>query len=84
MTFAERLGQNVATARREAGLSQEGLYFRSEVHRTVISKVEQGKTIPRADTLAKLAGGLGVDPGDLFADLDWQPGEPRATGRFPL
>jgi len=84
MTFAKRLGQNVVAARKRAGLSQEDLFFRSEVHRTVISKVERGESIPRADTLAKLAGGLGVDPGELFAGLAWQPGEPRAMGRFPL
>jgi transcriptional regulator with XRE-family HTH domain len=82
MTFAERFGRNVADARRRAGLSQEGLYFRSEVHRTVISKVERGETTPRADTLAKLAGGIGIDPGELFAGLVWEPSERHAIGRF--
>ncbi len=85
MTFAERFGQNVAAARKRAGLSQEALSFRSEVHRTVVSKVERGESIPRAETIARLAGGLGVGPGDLFAGLDWQPagwGAGQPAGRF--
>jgi len=74
MTFAQRLGENVAAARKRAGLSQEALYFRSEVHRTVISKVERGESIPRADTVARLAAGIGVDPGELFAGIAMEAG----------
>lgn len=83
MTLAERVGGNVAAARKRAGMSQEALSFRSQVHRTAVGKIERGETIPRADTLARLAGGLGVDPGQLFTGLDWQPGE-WSTGRFAL
>ncbi|HEY2716253.1 MAG TPA: helix-turn-helix transcriptional regulator [Solirubrobacterales bacterium] len=70
MSFSKRFGENVAAARKRSGLSQEALQFRSSVHRTVISKVERGETIPRADTVARLAAGIGVDPGVFFAGLD--------------
>lgn len=69
MTFAKQFGQNVAAARKRAGLSQEALYFRCGVHRTVISKVERGETIPRADTVARLARGIGIGAGEFFAGL---------------
>lgn len=75
MTFAEQFGQNVKAARKRAGMSQEQLSYRSEVHRTSVSKIERGQTLPQADTLAKLAGGLGVGPEELFAGLIWEPGE---------
>lgn len=85
MTFRERFGQNVADARRRAGLSQEALAVRSEVHRTAISSIERGETIPQADTVAKLAGGIGVSPEDFFIGIHWLPGESpavRVVGRF--
>jgi len=75
VNFALLLGRNVAAARERAGLSQEDLWFRSSVHRTAVSKIERGETIPRSDTLLKLAGALGVGTDDLMAGLSWQPGE---------
>jgi transcriptional regulator with XRE-family HTH domain len=69
MTFAKQFGRNVAAARKRAGLSQEALQFRAGVHRTVVSKVERGETIPRADTVARLAGGLGIGAGEFFTGL---------------
>ena len=67
------LGENLRRLRRRAGLSQEELNFRSSVHRTDISKIERGESLPRADTLLKLAGGLGVEPQELLDGLAWEP-----------
>jgi transcriptional regulator with XRE-family HTH domain len=75
VNFALHLGRNVAAARKRAGLSQEELSFRSSVHRTAISSIERGETIPRIDTLVKLAGSLGVGLDGLVRGLSWQPGE---------
>ncbi|HEY1853684.1 MAG TPA: helix-turn-helix transcriptional regulator [Solirubrobacterales bacterium] len=66
-------GENLGRCRRRASLSQEELSFRSSVHRTDISKIERGKSLPRTDTLLKLAGGLGVEPQELLAGLAWEP-----------
>lgn len=85
MTFAERFGQNIADARRRADLTQEALAVDAEIHRTAISKIERGETIPQADTVAKLAGGIGISPEDFFIGIRWLPGEPpapRVEGRF--
>jgi transcriptional regulator with XRE-family HTH domain len=67
------LGENLRRLRSGAGLSQEELSFRSSVHRTDISKIERGDSLPRTDTLLKLAGGLGVEPRELLDGLVWEP-----------
>lgn len=81
--IAERFGANLAAARKGANLSQEELSIRASLHRTEISQLERGLRTARIDTLMKLAGGLGVDPGVLLAGIDWTPGE-TISGRFEL
>lgn len=79
--FAEQFGRNLASARKRAGLSQEDLGVRASLHRTAVGQLERGERVARTDTLVKLAGSLGVEPGDLLTGLSWQPGELR-VGRF--
>jgi transcriptional regulator with XRE-family HTH domain len=69
--FAAAFGANLARLRRAKGMSQEELGFQSEVHRTVIGKIERGEEIGRADTALKLCVGLGVSPNALFAGISW-------------
>ncbi len=45
------------------------------------SHLEHGTRLPRIDTLAKLAGALEVDPGELFDGIKWEPGD-VLVGRF--
>jgi transcriptional regulator with XRE-family HTH domain len=81
MTVAERFGQNLARLREDAEVTQEDLAYRASLHRTEIGLLERGGRIPRIDTLAKLAGALGVSPAALLEGIVWEPGEVRA-GRF--
>lgn len=81
MTVAEKFGENLARARKAAELSQEEASYRAGVHRTEISQLERGLRMPRVDTVAKLAGALRVDPGELFEGIAWEPGGVR-YGRF--
>jgi transcriptional regulator with XRE-family HTH domain len=74
---------NLWRARRRSGLSQEELGFRAGLHRTEISLLEVGGRLPRIDTLVKLAGGLGIEPGELLADIEWKPGT-LTQGGFTL
>jgi transcriptional regulator with XRE-family HTH domain len=74
---------NLWPARRRSGLSQEELGFRAGLHRTEISLLEVGGRLPRIDTLVKLAGGLGVEPGELLDGIAWTPGS-VALGSFRL
>jgi transcriptional regulator with XRE-family HTH domain len=63
--------------RKEAGLSQEGLMWLSDVHRTQISKYERGETEPQAEVLARLSRALGVTVEEFFAGVGWQQEPPR-------
>ena len=75
MSVAEQFGANLRYCRKRAGLSQEETAMRASLHRTAVSYIERGTRIPRIDTAAKLAAVVGVDPGDLFDGIVWQPGD---------
>jgi transcriptional regulator with XRE-family HTH domain len=81
--IAIQIGSNIRFCRKRAGLSQEDLAFGSGLHRTEVSLIELGKRLPRSDSLVKLAGGLGVLPGELLSGVEWRPGD-ISRGRFSL
>ncbi|MBS1889328.1 MAG: helix-turn-helix transcriptional regulator [Actinobacteria bacterium] len=70
---AARFAANLRVLRDRAGLTQEELAFRADVHRTQVSLMEGGERLPRFETLVRLIGALGVDHGALFAGIAWQP-----------
>ena len=81
MSVAQLFGDNLRRARKRADLSQEELAWGASVHRTEISQLERGLRVARIDTVAKLAGTLEIDPGELFEGIAWAPGTVR-LGRF--
>jgi len=83
MDIREQVASNLRYARKRAGLSQEEVGVRASIHRTEISMLERAIRLPRTDTLVKLAGALGVEPGELLDGIVWQPGETR-RGQFEL
>lgn len=66
MDIRQRVGHNVAKFRKKLGLSQEGLAFDCEIHRTYISGVERGIRNPTVLVLEKIAKALKVPPGRLL------------------
>jgi transcriptional regulator with XRE-family HTH domain len=78
---AARLGENLRRERRRAGLSQDELARRADLHRTAIGLLEQGKRMARADTLIQLAGALAISPAAFFDGVYWTPDE-REGGAF--
>lgn len=78
---AGRFGANLRRHRRRAGLSQEETAVRASLHRTAVGMLERGERLARADTIAKLAGALEVDPGKFFEGIVWETGAVR-VGRF--
>jgi transcriptional regulator with XRE-family HTH domain len=72
-----QLAFNLRRVRRQKGLSQSALGFRSELHPTAISLLERGGRMPRVDTVIKLAAALGVGPCELLHGMTWVPREPR-------
>jgi transcriptional regulator with XRE-family HTH domain len=84
MTVRQRLGRNLWLARRHAAITQAEVARRADLHESVVSLLETGKRLPRADTLVKLAAALQIDPCDLLDGIEWIPGPPNRTGRFCL
>jgi transcriptional regulator with XRE-family HTH domain len=81
VNVAERFGDNLRRQRKLADLAQEELAIRASLHLTAVGMIERGLRLPRVDTVAKLAGALEVDPGELFEGIAWKPGDLR-RGRF--
>jgi len=63
-----RLAWNLLRLRREAGLTQEELGARCEIHFTFIGAVERGERNVTIDNVEKIASSLRVDLADLFVD----------------
>jgi transcriptional regulator with XRE-family HTH domain len=82
-TLAECFARNLVEAREHAGISQEELGLRAALHRTEISQLERAKRVARIDTVAKLAGALGVPTSRLLDGIVWTPGE-YTPGNFQL
>jgi transcriptional regulator with XRE-family HTH domain len=80
VSVAKQFGDNLKRQRKLADQSQEETAVRagSTAQR---SAIWSGLRIARADTIAKLAAALEVDPGELFEGIDWQPGDIR-RGQF--
>jgi len=60
------VGSRVRELRESQNLSLRELARRAKMTPTGISLVETGKRRPSFDTIEKLAGALGVAPGELF------------------
>jgi transcriptional regulator with XRE-family HTH domain len=71
VTPGQRIGANVKALREAAGLTQEDLAWRAQLHRTQVTMVETGKNAPRVLTIVKLASVLGATPNDLLAGIGW-------------
>ncbi|MGX7244740.1 helix-turn-helix domain-containing protein [Enterococcus quebecensis] len=62
VTFAN----NVKAIRQDKNLSQEGLAFACNLHRTYISDIERGKRNVSIDNIEKIALALEVNPYELL------------------
>jgi len=71
MNHRDRFSANLRRARQDAGISQEELAKRCEIHRTEVSLLERGGREPRLGTMVKLATALGTTPEVLCAGIAW-------------
>lgn len=69
MSPQERFARNLRRARKDAGISQEGLAKKTGLHSTEISRLERGLREPRLGTIAKLARGLRIGVDDLVRGI---------------
>jgi transcriptional regulator with XRE-family HTH domain len=77
MNHRDRFSVNLRRARQDAGISQEELAERCEIHRTEVSLLERGGREPRLGTMVKLATALGTTPEALCAGIAWNAKERR-------
>lgn len=66
--MAQSLGEKIRMLRQEKGLSQVLLEKKSGVNSKLLSKYENGRIIPTADTLRKIAEGLETSADYLIFD----------------
>lgn len=79
------LGQNIQTARRAAGLSQEALAERIGVSRQALGKWEKDTALPGLENLRQLSAALGVSADTLLGrELPAAPGTPSEGTSAPL
>lgn len=64
------MGLNLKIARIKKGLTQEELCELVGIGRTTLSKLEQGKTKPKMDTMEKLSIALEIPVIELFFTQD--------------
>lgn len=60
------VGDRIRKLRKERGLSQEELGYKSDIHYTHIGAIERAEKNWSIDTLIKVAGGLNVTVNDLL------------------
>lgn len=69
MKFGKAFGQVLKAHRLDAGLSQEELAFRANMHSTTISLYERGERKPSLQTVFIIAGALGLRPESIVMEL---------------
>jgi transcriptional regulator with XRE-family HTH domain len=65
----EHFSKNLRNARERAGLSQEQLAAKSDLHPTEISRLERARREPRLGTIVRLARGLGIGADRLLRGI---------------
>lgn len=68
------IGNQIRQLRKERGLSQEELGYKSDLHYTHIGAIERAEKNWSIETLIKVAGGLNVSVNDLLV-LPLKPGD---------
>lgn len=61
-----QFGLKVVELRKNAGISQDELAFRSGIHRAYMGTIERGEKSVTLNTIEKIAVGLGVEIKDFF------------------
>ena len=64
-----RFGLKIVELRKQAGISQDELAYRSNIHRAYMGTIERGEKSVTLNTIEKIAKGLDVKVKDLF---DWE------------
>jgi transcriptional regulator with XRE-family HTH domain len=63
------LGDTIRSLRKGAGMSQERLAEKADLHHNYVGELERGEKAATIDTLVKVGKALGVRPGELLRNL---------------
>lgn len=72
-TDLTKLADLISRTRKVAGLTRAELARRSGVAGSTITRIEEAKFCPRAETLAAIGKVLNIPVSDLFTTVDWMP-----------
>jgi len=75
------LGEEIRRVRKDRGLTQGQLANRTDLSRSLISRIESGSAAPSIPSLYKIANALNVRMGTLFANI---PQQIRERDRKPV
>lgn len=73
------LGQQIASARREKGMTQEMLAEKLGVTRQAVARWETGLSVPDAGMLVRIAGALDTTVNDLLGEEEPEQGRDLAA-----
>ena len=65
-SIQKKFGDRLRELRKQKGLSQEGLAFKSGLHRTYISDIERGSRNVSLKNIEKISKALGATPKSLL------------------
>ncbi|MEZ4495156.1 MAG: helix-turn-helix transcriptional regulator [Dehalococcoidia bacterium] len=68
-TIDQAFGEVLKRLRKRAGLSQEELAHRCDLHRTYVSMLERGLKSPSLGVVVRLAEELGVDAWEMVKEV---------------
>jgi len=67
--LSKRFGKKIKIERINKEISQEKLAELAGLHRTTLGTIENGKTSPTLDTIAKIANALNLTISELLLDI---------------
>jgi transcriptional regulator with XRE-family HTH domain len=68
MDIKLKIGKRIAQLRNQKAMTQEGLGYEADIHRTYIAAVESGKRNISVEALEKVIKGLGVTFFEFFKE----------------
>jgi transcriptional regulator with XRE-family HTH domain len=66
VSIRQRFGRTLRSLRQAAGLTQEEVAHRADIHVTYLSQIEGGKRNPGLENIIYLAKAIGVTPAEFF------------------
>lgn len=72
IAMTARMTEAIIERRKELGFTQEEVATRTGLKQSAVARLESGATIPRIDTLVKVAVSLGLDVRFMKAPMDEQ------------